>query len=73
MKKNAIYLNSDLVRRHEKNDVYVLLKKLYVPIQKIISAFYQVTQYVLKFYIIWVLTARNLSRRIAALVKQITK
>ena len=21
MKKNAIYLNSDLVRRHEKNDV----------------------------------------------------
>lgn len=73
MKKNAMYLNSDLVRRHGKNDVYVLLKKLYVPIQKIISAFYQVAQYVLKFYIIWVLTARNLSRRIAALVKQITK
>ena len=71
--KNAIYLNSDLVRRHGKNDVDVLLKKLYVPIKKIIAAFYQVAQYVLKFYIIWVLTARNLSRKIAALVKQITK
>ena len=73
MKKNAIYLNSDLVRRHGKNDVDALLKKLYVPIQKIIAAFYQVTQYVLKFYIIWVLTARNLSRRIVSLVKQINK
>ena len=73
MKKNAIYLNSDLVRRHEKNDVYALLKKLDGPIQKIIAVFYQVAQYVLKFYIIWVLTAINLSKRMTALVKQIIK
>lgn len=33
MKKNAIYLNSDLLRRHGKNDVDALLKKLDVLIQ----------------------------------------